>query len=347
MKKKVINNKIKVGINGLGRIGRNILKLLLEHKFFELSLINEINPDIKNLTYLLNYDSIYNQNYVSKNKITNKNNYLIFKNKKIKVTHSKDIKKINWLDSCDVIIDSSGTLKNVKDFKTINLPVFITHTPDNFIENYIIPNINDHHKFENFNTTFSMSICDVVAISPIINFLTKNNTISGGHITTLHPWLNYQNLSDSFIKSISIPESYWSEYALGRSSVSNLIPKETSLLKALCKVLPDTKKNFSSFSIRTPLPIVSSAIITFNKCKDINVENLLKKNFQKSNIVKIETDHLVSSDYIKLKNASALDTKFTKEDKKNITIILWYDNEYGYSYQILNSIKKLIKNNLS
>ena len=125
-----------------------------------------------------------------------------------------------------------------------------------------------------------------------------------------------------------------------------MIPKETSLLKALSKVLPDARNNFSSFSIRTPLPIVSSAIITFNKSKDINIESLLKKNFKKSNIVKIETDYLVSSDYIKLKNASALDAKFTKEDKKNITITLWYDNEYGYSYQILKSIKKLIKNNL-
>ena len=346
MKNKVSNKKIKVGINGAGRIGRNILKLLLDHKFFELSLINEINPDINNLIYLLNYDSIYNKDFDSKYRIIKKNDYIVFKNKKIKVTHSKDIKKINWLDYCDIIIDSSGTLKNVKDFKSIDLPIFITHTPEKFIDNYIIPNINDHLKYENFNTTFSMSICDVVAISPIINFLMKNNYISGGHITTLHPWLNYQNLSDSFIKSVSIPESYWSEYALGRSSVSNLIPKETSLLKALSKVLPDARNNFSSFSIRTPLPIVSSAIITFNKSKDINIESLLKKNFKKSNIVKIETDYLVSSDYIKLKNASALDAKFTKEDKKNITITLWYDNEYGYSYQILKSIKKLIKNNL-
>lgn len=344
--KKVSNKKIKVGLNGAGRIGRNILKLLLENKFFELSLINEINPDIKNLIYLLNYDSIYSSDFNTKNKITKKNDYIIYKNKNIKVTHSKDIKKINWLDYCDIIIDSSGILKNVKDFKSIDLPVFITHTPENFIDHYIIPNINDHLKFENFNTTFSMSICDVVAISPIINFLIKNNLISGGHITTLHPWLNYQNLSDSFIKSISIPESYWSEYALGRSSVSNLIPKETSLLKALNKVLPDVKKIFSAFSIRTPLPIISSAIITFNKSKDIKIESLLKKNFQKSNIIKIETDYLVSSDYVKLKNASALDAKFTKEDKKNITITLWYDNEYGYSFQILKSIKKLIKNNL-
>lgn len=344
--KKVSNKKIKVGLNGAGRIGRNILKLLLENKFFELSLINEINPDIENLIYLLNYDSIYSSDFNTKNKITKKNDYIIYKNKNIKVTHSKDIKKINWLDYCDIIIDSSGILKNVKDFKSIDLPVFITHTPENFIDHYIIPNINDHLKFENFNTTFSMSICDVVAISPIINFLIKNNLISGGHITTLHPWLNYQNLSDSFVKSISIPESYWSEYALGRSSVSNLIPKETSLLKALNKVLPDVKKIFSAFSIRTPLPIISSAIITFNKSKDIKIESLLKKNFQKSNIIKIETDYLVSSDYVKLKNASALDAKFTKEDKKNITITLWYDNEYGYSFQILKSIKKLIKNNL-
>ena len=334
------NSPIRVGINGAGRIGRHLIRQICNDKKFNLSLINEINPDIKNIVYLLNHDSAYEL----EKKFSHKNKDILLNNQKISLFCKKKISDINWSKYCDIVVDSSGILLNAKIAQKIKIPFFFTNVFNRYIDRYVIPNINDKKIKIKKNSNISMNICDVVATAPIIDFFRKRNTIISGHITTLHPWLNYQNLSDNYTASSSMPETYWKDYALGRSSSVNLIPKESSLLFSLKKVLKNSMSNISCFSFRTPMPVVSSAIISFNlKNKFLKSEFL--KNFINNESVKFNSENLVSSDFKKLKSACMVDLRFLKINKKMVSFPIWYDNEYGYSYQIIQSIKKILSKN--
>ena len=134
---KNLNNSIKVGINGAGRIGRHLIRQICNDKRLNLSLINEINPDIKNIIYLLNHDSSYELE-----KFSYKRKNILFKNQKIKI-FSKKISDINWSNYCDIVIDSSGILLNAKIARKIKIPFFFTNVFNQYIDQYVIPNIND------------------------------------------------------------------------------------------------------------------------------------------------------------------------------------------------------------
>lgn len=337
---KNFNNSFKVGINGAGRIGRHLIRQICNDKRLNLSLINEINPDIKNIIYLLNHDS----SYELEKKFSYKRKNILFKNQKIKLFSKKKISDINWSNYCDIVIDSSGILLNAKIAQKIKIPFFFTNVFKQYIDQYVIPNINDKNIKIKKNSNISMNICDVVATAPIIDYFLKKNSIISGHITTLHPWLNYQNLSDNYTASSSMPETYWKDYALGRSSSVNLIPKESSLLFSLKKVFKNKVNDISCFSFRTPLPVVSSAIISLT-LKNKFLKKKFLENFINNESVRINSENLVSSDFKKSKSACVLDLRFLKKTKKMVTFPIWYDNEYGYSYQIIQSIKTILSKN--
>ena len=114
----------------------------------------------------------------------------------------------------------------------------MSHTPNKYIDKYVVPNINENEVDLNKDKVISMSICDTTAIAPIVKKIDQKFKILNGHITTLHPWLNYQNLSGNHVLASGIPNSYWKDYSLGRKSTENLIPKTTTAVSALEKVLP-------------------------------------------------------------------------------------------------------------
>ena len=336
---------IKVGINGLGRIGRQLIHQLVDNSFFKIQHINELNTDLKNIVYLLNYDSIYENN--KKQSFEARSKKLIYKKKIINATHFEDTIKVNWKKkNCDIVIDSTGILKNVTNSKRIGLPVFVTHTPSKGIDNYVIANINDQKIHLKKNSVTSLSICDATAIAPIIEFVIKKVGKIDGHVTTLHPWLSYQNLLDNYVGSSSIPSQYWKEYSLGRASVGNLIPKETSTVKALEKSMNINLENLTSLSIRVPTSIVSSAIMTFSSLKQTKnkpSKDLFVDYFKSKPHVHLNYESKVSSDFKRSSYACSVDMNFLKMSEKTMSILIWYDNEAGYVSQIINSIKKILK----
>lgn len=340
-----MNKKFKIAINGFGRIGRAITKIQLNKNEFDIVLINDINPQLNNLAYLLKYDSTYGN--INKD-IKAKKNKLFLDNKEIQVTSfnsitNLDLKKYN----VDILVDCSGVkfkkseyLKLIKKEKLKN--IIITHS-SNESQIEIIMGLNDH-KIQKNHKIISSSICDANAISHVINFVENNYKIVSGNVTTLHPWLSYQNLVDGSSTSVSNPSLIWDDYALGRASANNIIPKNTTAVTAVEKVLPKIRKKLVSFSYRTPTDIVCSSDLTFFVERKTKL-NELKKNlisyFKDTNYFHINNESLVSVDYKKMEQSFSIDMKWIKVNNNIIKVVLWYDNEWGFANRVFDLINKI------
>ena len=328
-------------ILGLGRIGRNVLEILLSNEFFRSYdfYYSDKNNDINNYAYLLNYDGIYkNKRYKIKNEYILDSEF----NKKIKFYPLSSLS--NSLDEFSFILDTSGSLEFISNKFGVGCPFFVSHTPNKYIDKYVVPNINENEVDLKKDKVISMSICDTTAIAPIVKKIDQKFKILNGHITTLHPWLNYQNLSGNHVLASGIPNSYWKDYSLGRKSTENLIPKTTTAVSALEKVLPEIAKKLTCFSYRVPTPIVSSAVINLKiKNKVTSKELIHKPIIEEFKEVQINEEPLISSDFSGNPSASIINSNFTQINDDIITMMIWYDNEFGYSSQYVKSIEKIIK----
>ncbi len=341
---------MKIGINGLGRIGRAIFRRAIEMDDVEICAINEANPDIGNICYTLNYDTIYgslnNPIKVSGNKLKLENGH------EISVSHHNKIHEAPWKDSdVDYIIESTGTNQNVVDSKFLIeggmcKRVFITHSPEKNVDFTMVLGCNDQNLDVEKHFVIATSICDATAIAPVMEILDQKVGIKSGQVTTLHPWLNYQNLMDGPSSSWSVPGKIYHHYALGRSVIGNLIPKPTSAITATTQVLSRiNEEDIGSFSYRTPTAIIGSADITLQMSKNIttdDVHDILNeyKASQKWEILDLMCDPLVSLDFVNNRHSAVVDTRWTDVIGGNLLkLVLWYDNEAGYSLRVLDQIK--------
>ena len=342
-----MKGKVKVGLNGLGRIGRHIFKMCINDPLIEIVGINETNPDLENWAYTLNYDSIYGQ---SKYKSEIKNKKVICNKQSIFTSMHKDISHVPWNDwGAEIIIDASGVLKNTLTSREVvnnNLvkKIIFTNSPEN-VDFTMILGVNEKNYNSQKHNLIASSICDATAIAPVAKVINSLFKIKLGYVTTLHPWLSYQNLMDGPSSSWSVPGEVYHHYALGRSAIGNMIPKPTSAMEAVFKVLPSLTKNIGSFSYRTPTQIIASADLSFFVEKRTNKANIIKSllDFQESQkypILKLDNKPLVSMDYIGEKYSAIVDTRWLDLiNSELIKIVLWYDNEYGYCSNVINQIK--------
>jgi len=342
--------KLKVGINGFGRIGRAILRNNLEKKYFDIVHINDINPDINNLAYLIKFDSTYGKLL---NKVKAKKGKLIIDGNEIVITHEKSISDIDWTSaSVDIVIDSSGVdinLNNASKLKNQGLKKYIcTNSPaKEKVDKTIIMGVNE--KTINLDNDFKIaaSICDANAFVPVTNLLENAYGIEHGFLTTLHPWLGYQNLLDGPSVSYSSPGEIHDHYALGRSSFGTLIPKTTSAINASCKVLESLNGKFLSFSYRVPTMIVGSGDASIKLKKKTSTTEVMElfnqaQRDQKYAIFHNNTKNLISSDFIGSDYSVVVDHRWLHVNEDNyIKVVMWYDNEWGYSARVMDLVNFL------
>ena len=337
---------IRIGINGLGRIGRAVFRIISQDENIKVTHINDINPSIDNLVYLLKYDSVYGK--LNKN-IAVQSNQIVFNENLIKVTHSSQIDKVNWSKSdVDIVIESSGVSSNHESANKLCLSgikkVIITHSSE-IVDKTIIFGVNEDTYNDSKDNVISSSICDANAIAPVLKLINDNNKIISGNITTLHPWLGYQNLSDGPCRSFAYPGELYENFSLGRASTESLMPKTTSCVDATMHVVPELKGKLISMSFRTPMPIVSSAILTLKLDKKINISDinrLLKKRIesQKNKVFALSNEALISKDFLKNDFSVIIDQRWTDIDIDNsLRLVLWYDNEWGYSSRVVDLIE--------
>jgi len=341
----VSRNKIKIAINGFGRIGRAITKINAKYNYFDLVLINDINPHIDNLSYLFKYDSTYGK---FDGVVENNDSEITINGKTVSCTSHRFFKDVPWQDyGVDIVIDSSGVESNVEMARQVVnqdrvKKVIVTHSSTE-VDHEVIMGVNDYtltleHK------VVSNSICDANAIAHILKWMDEEYGINGGALTTLHPWLSYQNLVDGSSISQSNPGVIWTDYALGRASVDSLIPKDTTAMLATERVLPHLEGKILSFSYRIPTNIVASSDITLNLCRKVNEKELrefLLNQCADSQYVRANEESLISLDYEQEEVSAILDMQWVKVAGNTVKLIVWYDNEWGYSARALDLAKKL------
>lgn len=339
---------LRVGINGFGRIGRAIFRNNMIKQFFEVVAINDINPSIENIAYQLNYDSLYDQ---LEDKFVVENDTICNKDFSLKVFHQAHIDEVDWQSKdIDLVIDASGYFYNVIRAhdavkKNILKKVVVTHSPQE-VDFTMVLGANEEKLDLTKHHVISSSICDATAIGPVLKIIKENFGIVSGHLTTLHPWLSYQNLMDGPASSWSVPGEIYHHFALGRSSVGNLIPKPTSALFASCKVVDGVSPEMiGSYSMRTPTHIVGSADITLlleGKTTRDDIINAFESfaSSQKWSIINNNFEPLVSLDFKSSEYSANVDHRFTSLVQGNmLKLVLWYDNEWGYATKVCDQVK--------
>lgn len=325
---------MRVAINGLGRIGRLVLKIGLE-KGINFVAINDLT-DPKTLTYLIKYDSVYG-NYDKK--VETGKDFIKIGGKKIKILSEENPKNLPWKElGVDIVIESTGFFSD-REKATWHLnagakKVIISANSDN-ADNMIILGVNEN-KLKKTDKIISMSSCTTNCLAPLAKVLNDSFGIKKGFMTTIHAYTNDQKILD-------VPHK---KLRRARAAAMNIIPTTSGATTATSKVLPSLKGKIDGLAMR--VPIVCGSIIDFvvelNKkptAKQIN--NAFKKaaKGKLKGILAYTEDEIVSSDIIGNSNSSIIDGSSTQTIGNTAKILSWYDNEYGYSYRMIELLKML------
>lgn len=335
---------VRIGINGIGRIGRATLRISLNNPELEVVAINDINPDISNVAYLIRYDSTYGR--LGQSVQTENDTIVIGNEKRIRYFQKDTIDAVPWQEAgVDVVIDASGIKKNLLLARNLRKAgvkrVIVTNSPsEKDVDLTLIMGVN-HEAFDPAkHFLVSSSICDANAFGPVAHVLHQNFGIDHGFLTTLHPWLNYQNLLCGPSISYATPGELHDYYALGRSNIGSLIPKTTSAISATCKSLPELNGKFLSMSFRIPTMIVSTADISVKLAKKTDVETVkalfeAQEARQKWKIFYNNKEALISADFTQTEYSAVVDHRWIMVNEQNyLKMVLWYDNEWGYSSRV-------------
>ena len=337
--------KTKILLNGVGRIGKAILKQLLQNDDFEILAINEINPYIDNIVYSINYDSTYG-NMSDKFKVV-EDNFIQNSKAKIKISNHKTLHDIN-LGNIDIIIDASGVKDDLKAMKKLDVKaIFLTHPNANADINIIL-GANEDKLDINTHKVISTSSCNATALLPALKLIEETKEILCGDIVTIHPLLNHQRVLDgSFIGSATRNVDY--NFEFGRSSTQNIIPSKTTTIDACSYVLNKFNHDLiSSNSLRVPTDTVGAINVTLFTKEKSNKEEIINlfeecEKTQEFPVVLNNYDPLVSSDFKQENKTTIIDHRYTDVKNGNmIKLLVWYDNEWGYASKTVDILKHYI-----
>lgn len=334
--------KIRIAINGFGRIGRNAFKIASIKKDLEVVAINDLT-DNATLAHLLRHDSNYGH-YHKMVRSTDK--YLIVDGKKILVTAEPDPTKLPWkkLD-IDVVIESTGRFADKEGLqmhiKAGAKKVVLSAPIKGENNNTFVFGANDD-KLSATETIISNASCTTNCIAPIMAVLSREIGIEKSLMTTVHSYTQSQQLQDGPAKDLRE----------ARAAAENIVPTTTGAATAAALTVPELKDKFDGLSIRVPTPVVSLSDITFLAKKKTSIEQInkiIKKACQTTHkgIIDCTEEELVSRDFIGDPHSCIVDLKLTNVVDGNLCkVVAWYDNEWGYSNRLVEMVQlagKLIK----
>lgn len=325
----------KIAINGFGRIGRSSLKVILDTADLEVVAINDL-MSIENAVYLLKYDSIYGK--IDK-EVSFKDDYIVVNNTKIKYTAIKDPLDLPWKElGVEIVIESTGFFTNKADaekhltagasFVVISGPTKDTPT--------VVHGVNTE---EGKTSIFSCASCTTNNISPIIEILGRRIGIKKAILNTTHAYTASQTLMDAPSKR---------EPRMGRTAGINLAPAATGAAIATTKALPQYVGKFDGVAVRVPVPVGSISDITFVTERATSIEEINailteeSKTARYEKVVAVTDEPLVSTDIIKSPYAATIDLEMTRVvDGDLVKVMAWYDNEWGFTNQMIRQIQEL------
>lgn len=326
----------KVAINGLGRIGRATLKVIMDNENLDLLAVNDIVP-IENIEYLLKYDSVYGR-YEKTVEIKDKN--LSIDGKTIKFHSEKDPANLPWKDmDIDIVFECSGIFTDKEGMQKhidagakrviLSAPVKSDDIPT------VVHGVNEADPSQKLISTAS---CTTNSIAPVMEIIGRRIGVKKAVLTTVHAYTSSQELVDGPSKKMR----------RGRAAAINFVPTSTGAAKATSKALPQFEEKFDGVAIRGPVPagsISDITIVTEKPTRAEEINNIFKEEANTdrySGVIGLSDDELVSSDIVKDSRASIIDGQSTVVvDGDLVKVMAWYDNEWGYVCQMVREGERI------
>ncbi len=330
---------VKVGINGMGRIGRMIVRSIIENKNknIEIKYINN-RTNSETCSSLLKYDSIHGKFNAQ---IDFDENHITINKNKILFGQETDLNNINWKRyGVDYVLECTGKFNSKEKLLThINNGAkrVIVSAPCKDADKTIVYGVNET-KLKKEDKIISAASCTTNCLAPVAHVLNENFEIEKGFMTTIHSFTSDQRILDNSHK----------DPRRARSASQSIVPTSTGASKAIGEIIPSLKGKLEGVAMRVPTPNVSLIELVFCTKKDITIDkiNLAFQNFSKKNkILKTTKEKLVSIDFNHNPASSIVDESLTKVVSKNMgKISAWYDNEWGFSNRMCDIVEYLHKN---
>lgn len=330
---------VKVGINGFGRIGRNVFRVIAEREGIDVVAVNDLT-DARTLSILLKYDSVHGK---FKGDIDSKENAIIVKGKKVRLTKEKDPSQLPWKElGVEVVIESTGIFTKKADcekhLEAGAKKVILSAPAKDQLDATIVIGINEkvlkpEHKI------VSNASCTTNCLAPLVKVINDNFGIEKGLMTTIHAYTNDQNVADLM----------HSDLRRARAAAINIIPTTTGAAKAIGEVIPELKGKLDGMAMRVPVANGSVTDLVALVKKKVSIEkinNAMKDASENElkGILEYCEDPIVSSDIIDNDHSCIFDSLSTYVVGDNlIKVIGWYDNEWGYSNRIVDLIELIAK----
>jgi len=332
-------SKIKVGINGFGRIGRNVFKLILENPELQVVGINDLT-DTKTLSHLLKYDSTQGK---FNGTVDFEEKSLIVNGEKIAITAERSPANIAWAETPDVVIEATGIFRNRESakggygdhLKNGAKKVILTVPAKDEIDRMVVLGVNDE-VLQPEDQCVSNASCTTNCLAPVAKVLNDKFGVINGLMTTVHAYTNDQSILDA-------PHS---DLRRARSAAVSQIPTTTGAAKAVGKIIPELNGKFDGMAIRIPTPTGSLVDLVVNLEKEATIAEInaaMKEAAEgpMKGILEYTEDPIVSVDIIHNPHSSIFDASATMVNGKTVKILSWYDNEWGYSARVVDLISRL------
>ena len=333
-----MNTPIKIAINGFGRIGRTLFRLLLDNKDIEVVAINDL-ADARTLAHLLKYDSIHG---VLANEISNTDKAIIIDGKSIPLINQGKLEKLDWSPfDVDIVIECTGKFKTKatlqNHIKNGAKKVILSVPPEDNSIKMIVLGVNEKI-LEGDETIISNASCTTNNAAPMLKVIQDLCGIEQAYITTIHSYTSDQSLHDQPHRDLR----------RARAAGQSIVPTTTGAAKALTSIFPNLSDAIGGCGIRVPVPDGSLTDITFNVVKKTSISKinnafLAASKGSMKNIISYTEDPIVSVDVIGNTHSCIFDSGMTSVIGKMVKIIGWYDNEVGYSSRIIDLIQLIEK----
>lgn len=330
---------MKVAINGFGRIGRLVFRIMENDPDMEVVAINDLtNAD--DLAYLLKYDTTHG-NFM-KDEISSDDNSIIINGRKVLVFNEKDPEILPWKElDIDLVFECTGLFAKYEDsYKHIlaGAKKVLISAPGKGDMKTIVYNVN-HTSLDSEDKIVSAASCTTNCLAPVVKIVDDNFGIVRGYMTTVHAYTNDQATLDIAHKKGILSRR-------GRACAENIVPSSTGAASAIGKVIPSLDGKLDGFAMRVPVRDGSVIDLTLELSKNVTKESINDTILKNSNeSIGITFDPIVSSDIIGLKMGSLVDGLLTNvldvDGKQLVKIVAWYDNEISYSYQMVRTAKHL------
>ncbi|MDF2378972.1 MAG: type I glyceraldehyde-3-phosphate dehydrogenase [Candidatus Gracilibacteria bacterium] len=327
--------KVRVAINGFGRIGRVFFRQAFGHPEVEIVGIN--NPhDVESDARLLKYDSVYG---VWDHEVSTDGDDLVVDGHHIATTSELDPKKLPWKElDVDIVIEATGVFRDREKagwhLEAGAKKVILSAPPKGELDIMMVMGVNEHEYNSEEHKVISNASCTTNSLAPVVKVLNETFGIKRGMMTTVHSYTNDQSTLDGHHR----------DPRRARAAAVSIIPTTTGAAEAVTKVLPELAGKLTGLALRVPTPVVSITDFVVELEKDVTAEdvnNALKESAtgKMKGILKVSDEPLVSADYKGNNHSSIVDGLSTMVVEKNmVKLLCWYDNEWGYSRRLLDMV---------